>query len=247
MGGPTATAATGSNVARHLPHVARQYPYRRAVVSPHGRDRMGRTAYTHLTFDQLDRLSSAYAHGLTELGIGRGTRVLLMVRPGLDFIALTFALLKTGSIPVLIDPGMGWTAFLRCVARVEPEAFIGVPAAHLLRRLRPRPFRSVRTAVTLGPHRIGRTPRRRDLLRTGRDHFPVADTGGDDTAAILFTSGSTGPAKGVIYTHAIFDAQIRVIRDLYGITPEDVDLPCFPLFALFSTAMGIFLTVRFGN
>jgi acyl-CoA synthetase (AMP-forming)/AMP-acid ligase II len=66
----------------------------------------------------------------------------------------------------------------------------------------------------------------------------VAATAPDETAAILFTSGSTGPAKGVVYTHRIFDAQVRLLHEAYGIGPGDCDLPCFPLFGLFSTALG---------
>jgi acyl-CoA synthetase (AMP-forming)/AMP-acid ligase II len=60
-----------------------------------------------------------------------------------------------------------------------------------------------------------------------------------ETAAILFTSGSTGVPKGVVYTHAMFDAQVTSIRDTYGIEPGEVDLPTFPLFALFDPALGM--------
>jgi acyl-coenzyme A synthetase/AMP-(fatty) acid ligase len=58
-------------------------------------------------------------------------------------------------------------------------------------------------------------------------------------AAILFTTGSTGPAKGVIYTHGIFDAQVCSIRDHFNIHPGEIDLPTFPLFALFDPALGM--------
>ena len=69
--------------------------------------------------------------------------------------------------------------------------------------------------------------------------FPVAPVTADETAAILFTSGSTGPPKGVVYTHAIFNAQVNMLRDLYGIEPGEVDLCTFPLFALFAPALGM--------
>ena len=58
-------------------------------------------------------------------------------------------------------------------------------------------------------------------------------------AAILFTSGSTGPPKGAVYTHAIFQGQVERFRDLYGIEPGEIDLCTFPLFALFAPALGM--------
>jgi acyl-CoA synthetase (AMP-forming)/AMP-acid ligase II len=67
----------------------------------------------------------------------------------------------------------------------------------------------------------------------------VPATKPDDPAAIIFTSGSTGPAKGVLYTHRMFDTQVSEIRSMYGIEPGGVDLSCFPLFALFNSAMGV--------
>jgi acyl-CoA synthetase (AMP-forming)/AMP-acid ligase II len=68
---------------------------------------------------------------------------------------------------------------------------------------------------------------------------PLPAVGPDDTAAILFTSGSTGVAKGVVYRHAHFLAQVEMIRQTYGIEPGEVDLPTFPLFALFDPALGM--------
>ncbi|MCP4338087.1 MAG: AMP-binding protein, partial [Desulfobulbaceae bacterium] len=59
-----------------------------------------------------------------------------------------------------------------------------------------------------------------------------------DLAAIIFTTGSTGPPKGVRYEHSIFSAQLRLIKEYYSIGPDDIDQPAFPLFALFSAALG---------
>ena len=60
-----------------------------------------------------------------------------------------------------------------------------------------------------------------------------------DLAAVLFTSGSTGAPKGVCYEHGMFDAQVRLVRDTYGIKPGEVDLPMLPIFALFNPALGM--------
>mgnify|MGYP002641817300 CR=1 FL=1 len=232
--------ADGSlNIASKLEQLAACQPWKRALVYPESRDGAGRVAYSHLTFSQLNALADAYAWGLTSTGIQPAMRVLLMVRPSLEFTALVFALLKIGAVPVLIDPGMGWRKFMACVAEVAPQGFLGVPAAHVMRLLFPGKFRSVKVPVTLGRRWFWGGAALADLRHTERGTFPVCETQADDVAAILFTTGSTGPAKGVIYTHRIFDTQIRFLRDFYGITPDEVDLPCFPLFGLFSTALGV--------
>ena len=67
----------------------------------------------------------------------------------------------------------------------------------------------------------------------------LAPTKACDPAAVLFTSGATGPAKGAVYTHSMFLAQVGLIRDSFGISEGGVDLATFPLFSLFSAALGI--------
>ncbi len=231
--------ATIVNVATYLRRMARIQPYKRAVVCPCGRDRQGRVAYTHLTFRQLDIESDCLARGLDDKGIGRGVRTILMVKPSLDFFALVFALFKVGAVPVVVDPGMGVSRMLNCLRESQAQALIGIPPAHVLRTLSPGYFKSVKTFITVGRRWFwgGLTL---DQVRSRQwEPYRMADTRADEIAAILFTTGSTGPAKGVYYTHGIFDAQVRSIRAQFGITPAEIDLPTFPLFALFDPALGM--------
>lgn len=226
------------NVAAHLPRMAREVPDHPAVVLPAGR-RGGRAVYASLTFAELDRLSNRYANGLVRAGVARGTRTLMMVRPGKEFLGLTFALFKLGAVPVMIDPGMGIRRMLECVQSVAPEALIGIPAAVAMRLLRPRYFPGLRVAVTVGRRYFWGGPTLSGLSRDASDAFEMAPTKPDEMAAILFTSGATGPAKGVEYQHGMFDAQVGIIRSYYDIRPGEIDLPAFPLFALFNPAMGV--------
>ncbi len=230
------------NVASHLARLAAAEPHRPALHYPtRGVNLDGPTDYTTLTFAQLLAESDAIAHGLAHAGIARGTRTALMVPPSPDFFALTFALLTAGAVPVLIDPGMGMRNLGRCLAEAEPEAFIGVARAHLARRIFGWAKRSVKVSVNVGRRRFFCHFALEELKRRGRakgrfDGPAVAPT---EPAAILFTSGSTGVAKGAVYTHGIFAAQVELLKATYGIEPGEVDLCTFPLFALFGPALGM--------
>ncbi|WP_372677746.1 fatty acid CoA ligase family protein [Desulfosarcina sp.] len=227
------------NVATHLRTMARIHPYKRAVVCPCGRDSQGRVAYTHLTFRQLDIESDCLAQGLDQRGVSRGVRTILMVRPSLDFFALVFALFKVGAVPVVVDPGMGVSRMLNCLKESQAQALVGIPPAHVLRTLAPGYFNSVKTFITVGRRWFWGGATLREVRSRHWEPYRMADTRVDEIAAILFTTGSTGPAKGVYYTHGVFDAQVRSIRAQFGITPEEIDLPTFPLFALFDPALGM--------
>jgi acyl-CoA synthetase (AMP-forming)/AMP-acid ligase II len=227
------------NIASHLPAMAAKQPHRLAVVFPEGRDRHGHVSYTHYTFRQLDEASDRLARGLAKVGVGRGVRTVLMVKPSLDFFALTFALFKAGAVPVLVDPGMGVRNLGECLAEAEPEAFIGIPRAHIARIVLGWARKSVRTVVTVGPRLFWGGCTLEQVAALGEGDASVVETRAEDVAAILFTSGSTGIPKGAVYTHGIFAAQVELLRQTYGIEPGEIDLPTFPLFALFAPALGM--------
>src|SRR5713226_4651546 len=231
----TATEPALLNIAAHLPLLADRSPDRPAVIHP----QVG----AHLTFRQLNEECDRYAWGLTRLGVGHGTRTLLMVKPGRDFFSLTFALFKLGAVPVLIDPGMGKANLLGCIEEAEPEAFIAIPVAHAARVFFPRAFRSVKMAVTVGRRWFWGGPTLARVREAAWREYPCAPTLASDTAAILFTSGSTGAPKGVVYEHGMFASQVRELRDFYDIKEGEVDLAAFPLFALFSVALGVTVVI----
>lgn len=228
------------NIAAWLPQMAQRQPFQPAIIFPHGRDAQGQVSYTHYTYRQLDQASDLIARGLEAAGIRRGTRTALMVKPSLDFFALTFALFKVGAVPVLVDPGIGLPSLKACLGRAAPEAFIGIPKAHAARVVLGWAKDSVRILITVGRKLFWGGLTLEEVKALGQQHsgWTMADTKGDEIAAILFTSGSTGPPKGAVYRHENFAAQVEALRRMFKIQPGEVNLPTFPLFSLFDPALG---------
>lgn len=230
------TASTGLTTL--LRAAAREHPDRAALVLPTGRRyRPGAQGFRVTTYAELMARTDDRAARLAGIGIGPRMRTALMVPPGPDFFALAFALLDIGAVPVLVDPGLGLANVRRCLAQVEPEAFVGVPRAQLARRLL-RWCPTARLPVT-----VGRAVPGGGVALAAADPAPAllpslpVDPGA--TAAIAFTSGGTGPPKGVEYRQSHFLAQIELIRRLYDVRPGEVSLATFPPFALFGPALGL--------
>ncbi|SFI63733.1 fatty acid CoA ligase family protein [Planctomicrobium piriforme] len=218
------------NISRRLTEMARLDPDRPAVIAPSGRA---------ISFAQLDERSTQLAAGLAVAGVRPGMKLVLFVPFSIEFVELTFALFKTGAIVVLIDPGMGRANIFNCLNEVQPDGFVAVPIVHVVRWFAGGASRRAALNFCVGPWLPGITATYRQLIRTDAHSFAVRQSAATDSAAIIFTSGSTGPPKGVLYEHGMFDAQVDLIRDRYGIVPGDVDLPGFPLFGLFNSAMGV--------
>ncbi|MBW8780736.1 MAG: AMP-binding protein [Verrucomicrobia bacterium] len=216
--------------------MAAQQPHTPALKVPRGRTRGGDIDYLVLSFAELAAEVAAWRHDLAARGVRKGDRVLVMVRQGLPLIAAAFALFELGAVPVVIDPGMGLKSFLACVARSRPRVLLGIPLAQLISRVFRKSFRGVALRI-----RVSGSPTARRNAQAGSEtrESAIVRSAAADLAAILFTSGSTGAPKGVCYTHGMFAAQVRLIRDAYGIQPGEIDLPMLPVFALFNPALGL--------
>ncbi len=227
--------ATPCNIAAALPRLARERPEQVAMRCP-GR---GGGYQVAITYAQLDARSDAIAAGLARRGIVRGTRTVVMVRPTPEFFLLMFALFKAGAVPVLVDPGIDRRALKQCLDEARPEAFIGIPLALLAKALLGW-AKSARVRITTGRRAWLADATLADVERDGAGAGPqLADTAPDDVAGLLFTSGSTGVPKGVVYRHRHFVAQVGMLRDAFGIEAGGIDLPTFPPFALFDPALGL--------
>lgn len=230
--------SNSTNIAHALTRQAAAQPDTTALILPRKRSGSG-WVDRRWTYRELNELTDRLAAGLAAHGIVKGTRVAFMVPPSLEFFALFFALFKAGAVPVLIDPGIGIRPLKTCLAEAEPEVFIGISRAQVARMLLGWARGSIKKVITVGPRPFWRGLKYADLLAADAVGFEAPEVQGDDEAAILFTSGSTGIPKGVVYRHRMFAAQVELLRETFDMQPGEVDLPTFPPFALFDPALGI--------
>lgn len=201
----------------------------------------GPVPYRNISFKELAHETNLIATGLLASGFERGDRIVLMVPPGLEFFTLSFAFLQCGIIPVLIDPGIGLKNLKECIGESEPVGFIGITKAHLARLFLGWGKPTVKKLATVGTRLFWRGSLLKQIKARGNSKEPITcfEPKADDLSAILFTSGSTGVPKGVMYTHGNMRQQVQMISDTFGIKPGEIDLPTFPPFALFNPTAGM--------
>ncbi len=204
-------------------------PDRLAVVRAQGRK------LVRVSFGEILERGRALAGGLRRRGIGPGDRVFVLVEPGEDLVIVLVALLLAGALPVLVDPGLGISRMLSCVADAQVDAVVSVRRARVLAWLRPRAFSAVKLWATTDGWAPG-TVRLADLFAEPPSEVPQRDS--EATCLIAFTSGSTGPAKGVELTRANLEATFECFRVLLGDQrPGEMDLIALPALSL----VGVFL------
>ena len=192
----------------------------------------GTSEVTEKTFGEMDREADIWATYFFENNVSHGKTVLLLVPPGEDLLIATFALLRLGAVPIVIDPGMGLKNFFNCVRRTKPNFFLSVPRGRWLYYLL-KPFTSFEKALFLSD-RLKRKLSKRNFACALQ-----SETRPEDTAAVLFTSGSTGHPKGAVYTCGELNAQTEALIRTFDIRAGEVDFPLLPVFSLYNPAMGL--------
>ncbi len=227
-----------TNVGMAIRETASRMPNAIAVVSARKTKAQEKRNYDQISFADLESRSNQIALGVKQLGIEPGERLALMVPPGIEFVTYVFGLFKAGIVTILIDPGMGRKNMIRCLSEAAPRGIVGIAKAQLARTIFRKQFRECRSNILVGPGFWPGCHSGKRFERLSSEEFQPHQQTREAPAAIIFTTGSTGPPKGVLYRHRVFLEQARQIRDYFQIQPGSVDVSGFPLFALFNAAMG---------
>ena len=193
-----------------------------------------------VSWRQLQAQTRNIAAGLHAIGVRKGDRVSLLVKPGPTLTAVLYACLRIGAIVVVADAGLGVKGLTRAVRGSWPDFIVGerlgLTAARALRwpgvRISAERLPRVAATALSVSHSLS------EVAALGEGAPLPAPPAPDDDAAILFTSGSTGPAKGVVYTHGQLSALRDVLAAHLEITPDSGLVTGFAPFALLGPALG---------
>ena len=220
--------------------VAARDPDRIAVIEPDGRDATGARRYRRHSYRKLSDDVESVAVGMRELGIAERTRTVFMAPPSYDAAVVGLALTRVGATTVWIDPAVGYRNVAERLRRLQVEAFVGISLAHLGRVAFGWGHRFLSRAIVIGAHGFPGAHDVDSLRRTRPAEIARATLRPDDPAAIMYTTGSTGPAKPVLYPHRQLCNVFRLAHRTWRFAGrgQPVDMPVFPAFFAIGLSAG---------
>lgn len=172
-----------------------------------------------------ERVRTVMAH-LQARQVAAGDRVAMLIPPGVDLITVVYACWRLGAVTVIADRGLGLGGLGRAVRSARVDHVVGPTKALLAAKV-----------LRWAPGAAGIAVE--DVRRSAPTAKASPSPQPSDLAAVLFTSGATGPAKGVRYTHGQLSAQRDALAATYAITGSDAFVAAFAPFALYGPALGI--------
>ena len=196
-----------------------------AIISLGEQDGAREVSWTALA-TVIDRM----ARGLEMRGIAPGDRIAVLIPPGPDLIAFVYACWRIGAVVVITDAGLGIRGMRGAIRGAGVTHCIGIDRARPLLRTIPVP------GLRLSMRDLA------DIVREGWAPVQSSDSimrKSGDEAVVVFTSGSTGPAKGVVYTHGQIQRTCDLLTSHYGLTGADGLVAAFAPWAVLGPALGI--------
>ena len=184
---------------------------------------------------------SDLAAGMAAAGIRPGDRVGLLVEPSADLTAVVYAVWRAGAVVVVADKGLGFAGMRRALRGAALDHVVaGRPGLVAARAMGLPGLRfSVRPLAGATRRTLGVTHDLDTLAQCGRNVPLPPEPGADDDCAVVFTSGATGPAKGVVYRHRQVRAQVDLVSATYGLQPDDTFVAAFAPFSILGPALGL--------
>ncbi|MEO7421930.1 MAG: alpha/beta fold hydrolase [Ornithinibacter sp.] len=184
---------------------------------------------------------SELAAGMAASGIRPGDRVALLVEPSADLTAVVYAAWRAGAVVVVADKGLGFAGMRRALRGASLDHVVasrpGLAAARAMglpgSLIAVQPLRGAARRALRVTHDLD------TLTQRGRQAPLPPEPGPDADCAVVFTSGATGPAKGVVYRHAQVRAQVDLVKATYDLQPEDTFVAAFAPFAILGPALGL--------
>lgn len=232
--GSTIYMNTDFNLITYLKKSAEKYPGRCALIM-HQKGRV-----VSITFEELWDKVDVFSVGLRENGLQAGEHCLVLIPMSIELYIIMLGIIKMGGVAVFIEPWIRYRQIVEFCVFAQPRGFIGMGKTHLLRLMQekllkiPLTISTSRTFLGL-PARFSIDK----ILSTYQGDGYIFPTTPTESAIITFTSGSSGIPKGVNRTHGILTAQYKALSSEFHYSPDDIDMPMFPVFALRNIAQGI--------
>jgi long-chain acyl-CoA synthetase len=207
------------NICEHLTVTARLFPHKEAIVFEGHR----------FTFAELNERSQAAARLLTDAGVMRGDRVAIMLPNVPAFVVWYYAALRAGAIAVSISTRLAAAEVAFLISDCDARVLIAVPET----------LSSVRNELPdcvsncLGTSELGDQCDGKPLSADTDDPSAWVETQPAEAALILYTSGTTGFAKGATLSHMNVRSNVHAFNHLCNMQPNDRILLAVPLFHCF--------------
>jgi long-chain acyl-CoA synthetase len=192
-----------------------------------------------LTYAGLDEGSARVARLLSDRGVAAGDRVGVMLPNVPYFAACYYGVLRAGGVVVPMNV---------LLKDREVEFYLADSGAKLLFAWHDFGDAAEKGAQAAGAECVLVKPGEFERLLAGVEPLTeLADRADDDTAVILYTSGTTGKPKGAELTHRNLTRNVEVVNDMFGFDERTVTLGALPLFHSFGQTCALNATIRAGG